>query len=361
MTATDLIVSTSDLTQVRRIASPIASTPPAPGQVKLQVDRFGWTSNNLSYAAAGDMLGYWRFFPTDEPGWGIVPVWGFATVIESAHPEIGVGEEIFGYLPLGRYLMVEPKDVSDVGFSDRYAHRSDLHPWYNRYERVAASSPSTSESRVLQPLLWALHMTGWMLADQLANAETLAANVIIASASSKTAISLARSLQVGGAGGRRVGLTSAANEPFVRSLGCYDDVKTYDAMSLDDEIDGSVCLVDMSGNAAVVSEVHHTFGDRLVDSIRVGGTHLQARGNTDGLPGPERRFFFIPDVAEERSTEIGVDAYLQRFAESWLDHAAWIHPFLSVTTQVGLDAMEQTYRSTLRGEHDPTRGLLLQY
>ncbi len=33
------------------------------GEICLMVDRFAFTSNNISYGVAGDMLGYWKFFP----------------------------------------------------------------------------------------------------------------------------------------------------------------------------------------------------------------------------------------------------------------------------------------------------------
>eukprot|EP01034_Spumella_vulgaris_P045298 gene45298-56422_t len=47
------------------------------GEIRVQVDRFALTSNNITYAAMGDMLQYWQFFPSGEAGWGIIPVWGF--------------------------------------------------------------------------------------------------------------------------------------------------------------------------------------------------------------------------------------------------------------------------------------------
>lgn len=39
---------------------------PGPGQVLLAVDRFGLSSNNLSYALLGDMLGHWAPFPAAD-------------------------------------------------------------------------------------------------------------------------------------------------------------------------------------------------------------------------------------------------------------------------------------------------------
>jgi len=37
-------------------------SPLALGQIRLAVDSFSFTANNITYAAAGDMLGYWQFF-----------------------------------------------------------------------------------------------------------------------------------------------------------------------------------------------------------------------------------------------------------------------------------------------------------
>ena len=35
-----------------------------PGQIRLTVERFALTTNNITYAVAGDMLDYWGFFPS---------------------------------------------------------------------------------------------------------------------------------------------------------------------------------------------------------------------------------------------------------------------------------------------------------
>ncbi len=45
----------------------------AEGQALLAVGEFALTANNVTYAALGDALRYWEFFPAGE-GLGIVPV-----------------------------------------------------------------------------------------------------------------------------------------------------------------------------------------------------------------------------------------------------------------------------------------------
>ena len=62
--------------------------------------RIALTTNNITYAAFGDAMSYWHFFPSGEAGWGIVPVWGFGTVVQSLHPGVAVGERLWGYWPM---------------------------------------------------------------------------------------------------------------------------------------------------------------------------------------------------------------------------------------------------------------------
>ena len=108
----------------------VAEFAPAPldeGEVRLRVDAFGFTANNITYAAAGDMIGYWTFFPAPDTGddvnWGRVPVWGFADVVESRCDGVSEGERLFGYLPMSTELVILPTHVSTGSLTDGAAHR----------------------------------------------------------------------------------------------------------------------------------------------------------------------------------------------------------------------------------------------
>ena len=79
----------------------------ADGQVRVCIDHFALTSNNITYAAFGDAMGYWQFFPTAEEGWGNIPVWGFASVVQSLHPGVAVGERLYGYWPMATGLVLQ--------------------------------------------------------------------------------------------------------------------------------------------------------------------------------------------------------------------------------------------------------------
>lgn len=49
---------------------------------------------------------------------GLIPVWGFGTIVKSTHPKIHEGERIYGYLAPTRYLLlpVSPADVNKFAF-----------------------------------------------------------------------------------------------------------------------------------------------------------------------------------------------------------------------------------------------------
>jgi hypothetical protein len=68
----------------------MAEQPLDENQVRLRIDRFAVTANNITYAVFGDMLAYWEFFPTELP-FGQVPAMGWAEVVESNNPDIAVG------------------------------------------------------------------------------------------------------------------------------------------------------------------------------------------------------------------------------------------------------------------------------
>ncbi|MGY8738353.1 MAG: DUF2855 family protein [bacterium] len=76
------------------------------GQVLFKVNAFALTSNNISYAAAGDMLNYWGFFPGPDR-WGRIPAMGFADVLASRNSEVTEGARVFGFFPMSRHLVID--------------------------------------------------------------------------------------------------------------------------------------------------------------------------------------------------------------------------------------------------------------
>ena len=157
MHTTTLLVRQKQLSETRLHTANAAAL--ADGQVRVRVDHFALTANNITYAAMGDMLEYWKFFPADEAGWGIVPVWGFAAVVESTHADVSVGERLYGYWPMASHAVLSPHRTSPTGFSDGAAHRAGLHAVYNQYLRSSTDPFYQQDTEDVQALLRPLFIT----------------------------------------------------------------------------------------------------------------------------------------------------------------------------------------------------------
>ena len=107
-----LEVIRADLTQTRTIELPgPAELTLAHGEAVISVKRFGLTANNITYGVAGDIIGYWQFFPA-EGDYGRIPVWGVGTVIDPGQTDLKAGDEYYGYYPMASYLVVKPTHVT---------------------------------------------------------------------------------------------------------------------------------------------------------------------------------------------------------------------------------------------------------
>ncbi len=351
----DFLIARDDLHRCRFEDGP--APEPRQGQALLRVDRFGLTSNNITYAAFGEAMSYWKFFPARD-GWGRMPVWGFADVIASRAEDVPVGTRVYGYLPPSSELLVTPAKAASGGFTDASPHRAELPPAYNSYTSTTADPVYEAEREDQQMLLRPLFFTSWLIDDFLREAELFGAGtVVLSSASSKTASGLAFMLSLDGVADV-VGLTSARSAEYARQLGVYDAVITYD--ELDSLPQGRAVYVDMAGDAGVREAVHRHFGGELAHSAVVGATHLDAMGAVpDALPGPRPTFFFAPDRVVKRSADWGRAGLEQRIAEAWQPYVQWTDGWLKITRAAGPEALQKAYQELLDGRIDPASAHVL--
>ncbi len=178
--------------------------------------------------------------------------------------------------------------------------------------------------------------------------------MIVSSASSKTAIGAAF-LLAEREGLDVVGLTSPGNVDFVRSLGCYATVLTYDAV---DRLDATPsAYVDVAGRRDVTHAVHARLGDDLRYSMVVGDTHWDDTTRVPGgLPGPGPEFLFAPDQIAKRRTEWGRDGFESAVAAAWERFVPWTDSWLTIRHGGGPEAVEAVYRAVLDGRTDPGVG-----
>jgi hypothetical protein len=327
------------------------------GQARLRVDRFALTANNVTYAVFGDAMSYWKFFPAED-GWGRVPVWGFADVEESRAEGLSEGDRVYGYFPMATHLVVSPSRINDGGFVDAAPHRAALPPVYNQYQRVGADSQYDPKREREYAILRPLFMTSFLIDDWLADDAMFGAeSVVIASASSKTALGLAQLLST-----RRdvevVGLTSMANAAFVRSVGYYDRTVEYDRLGELPTATPTV-FVDMAGGGQVLGDVHRHFGDALRKSCLVGATHWEESAPPVDLPGPVPMFFFAPDRVVKRRADWGPGGLEQRLSSSWADFLESVDGWLTVVERNGRDELEATWLEVLEGRASPAVGYVV--
>ena len=156
-----------------------------------------------------------------------------------------------------------------------------------------------------------------------------------------------------------IGLTSAANADFVRSLGCYDDVVIYDRLE-DLPKDPPVAFVDMAGNSALRARLHHHFRDAMKYSGQIGLTHRSFSPNEPELPGAKPAWFFAPDQIRKRAREWGPGGIDQRFGAAWSTLCADIAETARRSSKAAaLTAVRQIYLDTLNGRIPPAQGHIL--
>src|SRR5215207_3450738 len=340
-----LAVSRADVSDSSLLS---ADTPAArDGEAVLRVERVGLTTNNATYAALGDALRYWQFFPAPEPGLGIVPVWGFAVVESSMVPGVEIGTRVYGYLPSASHLVVRPAAVDGRGFRDGVEHRAGLPAVYNSYATVTPDPMWSADTEDLQVLYRPLFMTAFVLADQLV-AESFggASTVVLSAASSRT--SHGTSFLLRGAGARVVGLTSPRNVEYTTELATYDQVLPYGSESA---VTGPAVHLDVAGSATVTTALRDTLGDGLVREWVIGLASQSPRVGTRPLPDGRSTLFFAPDRIRVRIAEWGRDGWESRLAAAWQRFLP-VAPDL-VTTEAGPLALRAAWGSLLSGSVSP--------
>ncbi|KAL3485447.1 hypothetical protein BJX62DRAFT_247507 [Aspergillus germanicus] len=152
------LVSKLDNRQHATIQVPEPTNPLKPSSIRVRTALFGLTSNNLTYAMGGSFLGWWDAYPLpescdapyDNQSWGIVPAWGFATVLETTIREVPAGATIYGLWPTSSCPVdLELVPTVPAGHWEEVSpHRQSLASFYNRYTLVDV------KDRNLDSLAW---------------------------------------------------------------------------------------------------------------------------------------------------------------------------------------------------------------
>ncbi|KAF8584666.1 hypothetical protein K439DRAFT_1410904 [Ramaria rubella] len=354
--------------------------------VVIRVDRFGFSSNNITYQALGEEP-HFRYFdfhpaPGTPDAHGVIPVWGFGTIVASNISKIHVGERVFGYLGMSRYLLL-PVDANEINNFNFYVPRphlpTDRRP-YNQLTRCSHDKlyhPAEEDLNMLyRPLFW----TSFWAEDWLFTAPKTPYNggrtIVISSASAKTAFCLAYLVKERHHPGTIVvGLTSKGNIAFTKSLGLYDTVFTYDDIETALGINDSKWLyVDVAGNDALNARLWKTIGSSLVRNISLGLTNLSpAVQNTYVMPVsgvtrsatsppstvvPPVELFFMPEWLAERRRMLGALSIFEMQRKAWTalmqDCKAWI----VLERTWGAEEVRKEYEEMVQGHFGPEKGMI---
>jgi hypothetical protein len=329
------------------------------GEILVKIDRFALTANNITYGVVGEKIGYWKFFPAEE-GWGVIPVWGFADVIQSNCAEVNIGERLYGYFPMGTHLVMTPAKVKPERLLDGAEHRAGLPPVYNSYARVNAEAHYDAAMDDERMLLFPLFATSFCLYDFLVDNNWFGAEqVVIVSASSKTAIGLAIAIADDKSAPDSVALTSAGNLGTVSKLRLYSSVHAYNDIA---SINAAVptVIVDMSGNGKVLSDLHGRLGDNMRYCANVGVTHYDHNQMGPDFIRERSAMFFAPGHIQKRTADWGPGVFEKKAFVFWRDAAIKSRSWLKFDKALGVKGLEGAYDRVLKGQSSPDRGIVVE-
>lgn len=322
-----LLVQRHNLRDTCLVSDPDATGSLAPGEVRLRIDEFALTSSNLVYAALADAFQYWSLFPTGHSRFGCVPVWGFATVIESCAEGVRAGARCFGCWPMGSHHIARPRQVSTAGFIEGAPHRQQLPVAFNRVsfcaDRGGADEVALSR-RAYQALLGPQFISAFTIHDILDEGDCFGARqMLLSSAASKTACSIALCLlhcmDRSSSRARLTGLTAAAHLAFTQASGCYDQVLSYDDLhALDPTV--QTIYIDLSGSTVQRNAVQRHFRGALTYSCEIGTPQSEAHGAS--LWGPRPTLFATSPIPPRRRSHSDSAAWHAAGFEHRLE-AAW--------------------------------------
>jgi len=364
--AKDLCVNLDDFRQASiRTSFPVDEMQLDNGEVMIAIDRVALTANSVSYALAG-RSGLMRFldvFPAPE-GEGRIPCWGYGEVVFSKHPEVNVGDRVYGFFPVSSHIIVSATAVTAAQFTDGQECRKVIAPFYSEYQYTRAQPGYNPELDSLVALFQPLFMTSFLLENYLIDHDFYGADqIVVTSASSKTAMGFGYLLKKNHSRHcTSVGLTSPGNLAFVKSLNCFDQVLSYEEIEQIDA-NASIALFDVAGNADVQRKVHSRMGEKILYSGGVGKTHWdnQTSQSSNTMPGPAPVFWSGPDQLMKMRSELGEAGFMTTAQISMQDFLATAMTWIKLDVTTGDEDVKNRFISFLDGGVGADEGCILSF
>lgn len=355
-------ISKSDFTQVRVIESDFHDHQLANGQILVQVEQFAYTTNNISYAIAGERFGYWKYFPTSNgtDDWVVTPVWGFGKVIKTNNSDVTLNSVIYGFLPTADQVILTPTQVSQFAFVENSLHRKDLDLFYNQYEIVTENLHYSRADDNARMVFGPLHQTAFVMLHFLQDSAWKGAEqIIILSASSKTSLGMAYGFCNADAKPTLVGVTSSKNVESLDRLNLYDEIVSYDNIE-GITSDVPTLLIDMSGRNEIINDLFSKLGDQMISCIQVGRTHWTEPRSKSEVPREKIDFFFAPTYMVNKQKEWGKDTYDAALADFVKASTAKISTWLSYISHTSFEDLAKVHQRLSNGSVPPEEATIIQ-
>ena len=262
--------------------TPKPPTPLPPSSLRLRTTVVSLTTNNLSYARLGHLMGWYSTYPlpsttpapyNDTSAFGRVAAWGYAEILESTVKGIEKGMNVYWYLPTSTewedVTVERARDARDGSIIENQvvvtdAHRQHLWKLYNRYRVCSRPCQVADESEQSDELGWVALMLGpftvghnlcsyvfpWQEEDEgkgrrihptgngewsAEDVKLMGATVVMLNASGKTASCFAYALRhcrpLEHQPTRIIGVSSSASIEVIKRTGWYDNAVLYDDFS----------------------------------------------------------------------------------------------------------------------------------
>lgn len=328
----------------------VVTRGPDDGEIRVRIDKFGLTSNNVTYAALGRAFHYFKFFPAAGP-WSALPVWGLGTIVASRAPGLSEGARMYGYFPAARETTLPVAASSELGFRVDRPELPPQHALYGQYTLLDRDPFQVAGQEELMMVMRPLFMTGLLLADYLTVTKRLGAQgVLISSAASKTSYGLACALKAAGES-KVIGLASARGAASARALNVYDTVLTYEEI---DKLDPAlmVAYVDVAGSGPVREALQRRLGEALRGIIAVGLTHWNEGAFGSKQPGVQVETFFAPGWSAQRQKELGA-AFFAQLQSGWLAQMESAQRHFKLVNKQGVEALSAAFDALVKGQADP--------
>lgn len=328
-----------------------------PKEILIKIEKFGLTSNNITYAALKDSMPYFKFFPIDEknPGWGCLPVWGVGKVIQSNFADLAEGTCVYGFFPAANYVTLEVAALTPTGFIVNRPNIAQEYGFYNLYNFTHLDPFYLKDKEDMMAVVRPLFLTGLLIADYLEVNNFMQANtVIISSAASKTSYALALALHKKQKC-KLLGLASAKSKPFAESMNIYDQVITYEEIKNISE-DLTAVYIDICGNELVRGQLISKLSDKLKHILSVGMTNWKQ--GSYGLPKTARNIksevFFAPGWTLQRPKDSAAE-FAKELFKGWHAQMSNVEKYFQLQNASGKDALRKSFLDFVNSQSKPER------